>query len=88
MTGFAPSPKFLILEWNLSSLVSNVTDPPNDLPAEGVFFVEEFVIRFEGDVVARIAETSYLFRIPEDEIDPADASETMLRLRWRSSIQI
>ncbi|CAI8054915.1 hypothetical protein GBAR_LOCUS29960, partial [Geodia barretti] len=41
VTGFALSPKFLILEWNLSSLVSNVTDPPNDLPAEGVFFVEE-----------------------------------------------
>ncbi|CAI8027895.1 Protein sidekick-2, partial [Geodia barretti] len=80
VTGFALSPAFLILEWTLSPLVFNVTDPPNnDLPAESVFFVEEFVIRFEGDVIARIAETSYLVRIPDGQIDPADGSDdTML----------
>ena len=80
VTGFALSPAFLILEWTLSPLVSNVTDPPNDdLPAESFFFVEEYVIRFEGDVIARVAEKSYLVRIPDGQIDPADGSDdTML----------
>ena len=80
VTGFALSPAFLILEWTLSPLVSNVTDPPNDdLPAESVFFVEEYVIRFEGGVIARVAEKSYLVRIPDGQIDPADGSDdTML----------
>ena len=55
-----------------------MTGAPNDLPAESVFSVDEFVISSEGVEIARIAETSYLYRIPEDEIDPADETDTML----------
>ena len=40
--------------------------------------MDQFLIRFEGIIVARVAERSYLFSIPNDEIDPADEIDTML----------
>ena len=55
-----------------------MTGAPNDLPAESVFSVDKFVISSEGVEIARIAEMSYLYRIPKDENNPADGSETML----------
>ena len=78
LKGYALSPKYLILEWGVSNLVTNVTNPPNDdLPAESVFSVDGFRISTEGDEIATVLEMSYLYRVPEGTLDPSDDSQTL-----------